>query len=314
MSQNEFQPPSEGPYASPTSENQSQGAAPKTSKLAIFSLVLGVSSLLCSVLSGIVGFILGLVAVFQINGSNGRLNGMGLAIAGMVTSVVFSLVGLILVGMMLPAVQAVRTAARRTQSANNMRQLALASLNYESANLQLPGMSGDAQGRGQGLSWRVHVLPYLEQNELYERFHLDEPWDSPHNKTLIASMPDLFVSAQAVGKLPPGHSIYLRPTGNGAIATPDGQGIKFSSITDGSSNTILVLEADVSEAVPWTKPADYVFDPENPMRGLGEHYPGNGFGVVVCVGSTLTLNANPEMEETIKAAMTKDGGEIVQLY
>ena len=42
------------------------------------------------------------------------------------------------------------------------------------------------------LSWRVAILPFLEQQPLYEQFHLDEPWDSPHNKTLIEQMPQVY--------------------------------------------------------------------------------------------------------------------------
>ena len=95
-------------------------------------------------------------------------------------------------GMLLPAVQVVRGAARKTSSLNNMRQLLLACHNYAAMRNSIPAAySMDPQGKPL-LSWRVHVLPYLEEQALYDQFKLDEPWDSPHNRKLIEKMPKVF--------------------------------------------------------------------------------------------------------------------------
>ena len=95
--------------------------------------------------------------------------------------------------LMFPAVGAAREAARRAQCTNNLKQIGLAMHNYVAAHNNafpapaLPGKDGKP-----ALSWRVALLPYLEQQSLYDRFHLDEPWDSPHNKALIKEMPAVF--------------------------------------------------------------------------------------------------------------------------
>jgi hypothetical protein len=89
----------------------------------------------------------------------------------------------ILVALLLPAVQAAREAARRTQSTNNLKQLILGLLNYESANGHFPPHASYSPDGKPLLSWRVHILPYLEEQALYSQFRLDEPWDSEHNQS-----------------------------------------------------------------------------------------------------------------------------------
>ncbi len=98
------------------------------------------------------------------------------------TQLVLTAVGGILVALLLPAIQAAREAARRNQAVNSMKQIMLSMHNYADSHKVLPphaNYSGDGKPL---LSWRVHILPYLEENELYHQFHLDEPWDSPHNR------------------------------------------------------------------------------------------------------------------------------------
>ena len=90
-----------------------------------------------------------------------------------------------------PSLSRARQVARRNVSANNLKQLALAMHNYHDAHKSfLPAASHDAEGKPL-LSWRVHLLPYLDK-QLYDQFHLDEPWDSEHNRTLIEKMPRVF--------------------------------------------------------------------------------------------------------------------------
>jgi len=299
MSNDDFTKPPVGddlakpPIAADTMNPYSQGplvpggAAPRTSNLAIWSFVLGMLSLFCSIFTGVIGFILGVVALIKIGGSEGKLKGNGFAIAGII-----------------------REAARRTVSINNLRQLGLANLNYESAFMEFPAISGNRKGEGAELSWRVHLLPFLEQRQLYDQFHLDEPWDSPHNKSLLDQMPEFYMSP-IVGDLGQGLTVYQRPVGNGAFDDGDGTAMTFGEIADGSSNTILIVETNSSEAVPWTKPDDYDFDPSNPTRGLGEHYPRQKFIAVMCDCSTQTVDGGPAAAENVKALFTKDAGDSV---
>ena len=100
---------------------------------------------------------------------------------------------MMVVAMLIPAVQAARDAANRVSDANNLKRLGLALLNYTDAHKRMPAQAiYDTQGKPL-LSWRVMLLPYLEQNELYKQYHLDEPWDSEHNKQLIEKMPNAFM-------------------------------------------------------------------------------------------------------------------------
>ena len=84
-----------------------------------------------------------------------------------------------------------------------MKMQVLGMLNYESGYQHLPMQNKN------GLSWRVHILPFVEENQLYERFHLDEPWDSPHNIQLLSEMPSIYVCPSV--DLQPGYTVYQVP-------------------------------------------------------------------------------------------------------
>src|SRR5262249_20124770 len=101
-----------------------------------------------------------------------------------------------LMGLDLPGVSAVRTSANKMKSQNNLKQLALAMHTYASSSGYLPRHAIYSKDGKPLLSWRVAVLPYLEQVPLYRKFKLDEPWDSPHNKALLKYMPPSFISPE----------------------------------------------------------------------------------------------------------------------
>src|SRR4029079_14059052 len=101
------------------------------------------------------------------------------------------------------AIQAAREAAYRNQSMNNLKQTSLAIQNHLDAKGTFPAAGG---GQGSQLSWRVQILPFIEQNALYSQFHLDEPWDSAHNRALLDKMPDVFKNPG--GDLPAGKTSY----------------------------------------------------------------------------------------------------------
>ena len=87
-------------------------------------------------------------------------------------------------------------AGDQAQSANNLKQIALAMMNHVSARKTYPPAFTVDQDKKPLLSWRVLILPYLDKGgpQLYQQFHLDEPWDSDHNKQLIEKMPAVFVA------------------------------------------------------------------------------------------------------------------------
>src|SRR5262249_9757100 len=148
----------------------------------------------------------------------------------------------------------------RKKTRVNLQEIGLALHMYHDTFKQLPPWAiCDKQGRPL-LSWRVALLPYVEQGALYNEFHLDEPWESPHNIKLLDKMPSVF-AIPGGPNLGPGSTHYQGFVGKGAgwellpsdNARLGAYGLKLTSIQDGTSNTWAVVEA--AEPVPWTKPA-----------------------------------------------------------
>jgi Protein of unknown function (DUF1559)/Domain of unknown function (DUF4190) len=313
----------DGPRRLPRPDDDYSPAPRATSGKAITSLVLGILAILvCAigpVLLGVPALILGILALGDIKKK--RLTGQGMAITGIalsVTSFVF-LVPALLIGLLLPAVQKVREAAARVQTQNNLKQIALAMHNYHDMNQFFPPPAIRSPEGKPLLSWRVAILPYIEQQDLYRRFHLDEPWDSPHNIKLLPLMPkvyrlaglqnedddktflQVFVGPNTMFPNPPPGA---KPPFGGPLP-----GVRIGEITDGTSNTILVIEA--ANAVPWTKPEDIPFTVEGPLPALGKHFPG-GTQAAMADGAVRPIppSARPE---SIKAAITRNGGELLGL-
>ncbi|MCU0960837.1 MAG: DUF1559 domain-containing protein [Pirellulaceae bacterium] len=163
------------------------------------------------------------------------------------------------------AIQAARSRARQMQSMNNLKQIALAMHLYYDKYKQFPAAASyDASGKPL-LSWRVHLLPFLEQQALYTQFKLDEPWDSPHNRKLADTVVPTYVDPSA--SLKPGMTTYVLPIGPGTIfggKTP----LKIQEVADGTSNTLLMVTVVPERAVLWTKPDDLEVKEAAPLDGL----------------------------------------------
>lgn len=208
----------------------------------------------------------------------------------------------ILVALLLPAVQAAREAARRNQSLNNMKQLILALLNYESAKGMFPPQAIYSADGKPLLSWRVAILPYLEHKALYNRFHLDEPWDSEHNRPLVDLMPVVFQNPSQ--PLPPGKTTYLAVVGEKCLFDGTANGLSLRDITGGTAHTIAIVEANTELATDWTKPDDWSFNEKDPKAGLGRAHPG-GNTVVFADGHTEFISTTID-PETLKRMFTRD--------
>jgi Protein of unknown function (DUF1559) len=203
--------------------------------------------------------------------------------------------------MFAPAIGKLKDAASRSQSANNLKQIGLALHNYHDTMNTLPSAAVvDKKGKPM-LSWRVMILPYIEQDELYKEFKLDEPWDSDHNKKLIEKMPKTYALPNKLSK--PGETHYRVPVGGGSMWDWV-QGSTFAQITDGLSNTWMVVEAE--EGVPWTKPDELEFDPKKELPKFGTKFNG-GFHVLYGDGSVRFFKSVPKQAA---AMITKAGGEV----
>ena len=198
-----------------------------------------------------------------------------------------------------------QTPAART-STNNLKRLGIAMQGYHDANGTFPARASFDRAGKALLSWRVHILPYLDQEALYKEFKLDEPWDSPHNKKLLTKMPDVY-KIPNFGTDIEGGTFYQVFTGKSTVFDND-SGRKLASITDGAANTLMVVEA--AKEVPWTKPEDLPFDAEaKQLPKLGGHFE-SGFHALLCDGSVRLLKHTIDIK-TLKALITPDGGEVI---
>jgi hypothetical protein len=198
------------------------------------------------------------------------------------------------------------TPAERVRSVNNLKQLLVALHNYHDTYGHFPTDITDKAGKPL-LSWRVQILPYVEADELHKQFKLDEPWDSEHNKKLVAKMPKVFRSPRQAAALKD-RTTYLAPLGKG-LMWDEPKGLKIGQIADGTSNTIALVEADDDRAVVWSKPEDITIDPKNPATGLLGHY-GDGFQAAMADGSVRYFKKGID-PTNLWALFTRAGGEVV---
>lgn len=194
------------------------------------------------------------------------------------------------------------------ESERNLLQTGLAIHNFHSAYRQLPPRP--TSNGPQGLSWRVHLLPFLEEQALYERFHLDEPWDSEHNLPLIKEIPDVY-AATAPDLARDGMTRIVFPQNPAAAYVGPDQTMKFRDMLDGLSNTILAVVADSDHAVVWTKPDDLPVDLSMPRQGWSE---GVDETVSVLFGDGAVRRIPPDVsDEVVGHLLTRRGKEVIEI-
>jgi len=204
----------------------------------------------------------------------------------------------------------------RALSRLHLKCIGLAMHSYHETHVHLPAAAICDKNGKPLLSWRVALLPYLEEQELYRLFHLDEAWDSPHNKLLLGHLPKVYQPAPDQGWAFSPSTLYQVLVGpgtafdRGMYLAGGAQGfelppIRLSSFVDGTATTFLVVEAE--KGVEWTKPQDLSYDPQGPLPALGSQLRDN-FQAVFADGSVYTIDkkADPRL---IRAAITRNGGE-----
>ena len=198
--------------------------------------------------------------------------------------------------------------ASLTTRRNQLKQIGLGLHNFHDVYGTFPNVDGAPKDANRGnLSWRVHLLPFVEQANLYHQFHLDERWDSPHNKTLIEKMPDIF-SVSSNDK--PGHTrirlIQKKDNPKGAFG--EDQASRFRHIIDGTSNTLMAATAGSDKTEIWTKPTALPYQPGAPENTLGKI--DDTFLVLLCDGSVRSFSRDLD-EATFLSIVTRDGREVI---
>ncbi len=202
-------------------------------------------------------------------------------------------------------VLAIRAAANQAISRNYLKQIGMAVHAHHDVTTRLPA---DLTGKGGKplLSWRVAILPYIEQEKLYKQFRLDEPWDSRHNVRLLTRMPELFNSPRVrlKGKGLTVYKVFTGPDAAFGRARPLG----LAMIPDGASNTLMAVES--SDAVPWTKPADIPFDRKKALPDFGRAYGGRPLALMFD-GTPRLLDLKKLKPETLKNAIDPADGNVL---
>lgn len=212
------------------------------------------------------------------------------------------------VDVLKPAMEAGQKAADKVKRQNQLKQIGLAMFNYHDSHGELPPAQSDKEAFKEGkplLSWRVHILPFVDQPTLFEKFNRHEAADSETNKPLFEKTPEIYVSDPAAPN--EGKTRIVRLTGPEAV--PLDKKFTFASFTDGTSNTIMAIELPADKAIPWSSVEDIVFDPAKPLEAIGK-IPPEGLQVLMYDGSVQTLK--PDITpDAFKALVTPAGGEVI---
>lgn len=213
-----------------------------------------------------------------------------------------------MIGMAIPALASAQTAALRTQSTNNVKQLMLALHNYHDAYRHLPAAVIVDERSGAKRSWRVELLPFLEEAELYNQYRKDQPWDSQANLRVLRQMPQVFAVAGAKGTQETPYQAIVSENG-GLTLTKDGRPPKFSDFLDGLSNTAILVET--TQLVPWTKPVDLAVTDATPSLGTSRKADA---GIIIGMADGSVRFISNAIDASVwQALITRDGGETVQL-
>jgi len=213
----------------------------------------------------------------------------------------------------------------KTQSRDNVKVIMLALHNYHDKHGAFPPSvlyGKDNTGGKFPHSWRVAILPYIDQQKLYNSYHFDEAWDSPANVEVMAKMPDVYRApgeerksmhpafVVLVGKLMENDSDPAKLQ----TMFSSKQGVKMQMIRDGLSNTLAIVETKLEgkQAIQWTEPKDLTYDPAGELPKLGGLY-ADGFWMGEADGAAIFINSKTKAA-TIKGLISPAGGEVNDLF
>lgn len=212
-----------------------------------------------------------------------------------------------------PKVQGAREAARRTACKNNLRQIGIALYAYhDSYGCFPPAFIADDAGRPMH-SWRVLILPFLDQKQLYSQYSFSEPWDGPNNSRLLSSIPEVYQcpTHSAGGST---STAYAGVFGENCIFR-GAEPVRIAEVTDALNNTLIVGES-TGASIPWSKPQD-IDVAKTPKLGDAAGFSSDhagGVQVLSADGSVRFIPNDRFRQETVNALYTRSGGEDVSDY
>jgi len=216
--------------------------------------------------------------------------------------------------LLVPAIAQAREAARRSTCTCNLKQIGIALHNYRDCfGTFPPAFIADEFGRPMH-SWRVLLLPYLEGKHVYDQYDFDEPWDGPHNRLLADKMPGIY-HCPSDDESNPGETSYAAVVGP-ETAFPGDETVALDSVTDGTHNTLVIVEA-AGNGIHWMQPRDV---PVSVAKAGINKAPGLGIcsrhpQVALAVFADGSVHALQEImaPEMLRALSTRAGGERVDL-
>ncbi|WP_164101894.1 DUF1559 family PulG-like putative transporter [Candidatus Laterigemmans baculatus] len=226
---------------------------------------------------------------------------LGLLVLGLLLS------GGILTALLMPAVTTTRSASRQAESANNLKQIGLALLNYHEAYEAFPpAYTTDEDGQPL-LSWRVLILPFMQQSILHEQFVLEEPWDSPNNRSLLQYMPPVFGSPRYDQPENSNETNYVTIRSEDSVF-PGDRSIRIRDVIDGTTLTVAVVEMKET-GIPWTRPDDVT--PQQAYAAIaGSKGSTEGTNILLSDGSVRQVDGQLTQSE-FEAMVTRRGGETI---
>jgi hypothetical protein len=242
--------------------------------------------------------------------STGDAAAVGISV-GMVLLLVFGVGGCVMLGvvailiaLLVPAVQKVREAAARAQTMNNMKQIALANLSHHDGFRFLPSPKMQPMPPGMiapDLSWRVTILPFVDQAPMFNLFDPNVGWDHANNQPFLSRRPQVYQNLMHPDA-DMTQTTFQYFTGPKTMFPDPLTKIKMVDIKDGTSNTFLFAES--SNAVPWTKPADMAVTPNGPLP-----LPADRFLASMADGSVRLINRRGVSDATLRLLIDPNDGQ-----
>lgn len=202
--------------------------------------------------------------------------------------------------------QPMRENAKQLSKMNQLKKLGIAIHNYHDDEKRIPQQCVKDQQGNALLSWRVLLLPYLEQFALTRQFKMDQAFDDGANQALSGTVIPVFSSKKEKPQL----TAFRAPVFPGSMWHGDGNPMTFRDVTDGMSNTIALIEAPATDLIAWANPEPWVIDQRDPLSDIfGDRHL---ITVLMLDGSVQAFTRDELADGKLEAMLTIAGGEVVE--